>query len=341
MKKEHVQIKLGLKGTCLLLFVIGLLCITLSFVNFSKPFPWWIAWGSSVANTLGTTLIASCVISLILEISNINSIFQKILGNVLNDDFPLDAYSKENLGQFKYRICTNECKQGMKKEQLIKSIYKYERNLLELANGLYYDYHKAEYVIEPKENEGILKVNAKIEYKVINKFGDENNMRFKIKTYSVSGGSPKEDYENNFILSNFEINGDKIRNPEIMIEEIPKELDSNFYDYKVKINRNLGKNKAVTVKMRYEYNMPINDKIQSYKLTLPCKNLVHKIKIKKDQGTNNEWEIKTNGFTAFYYRQKEEDSKFKIEPSGSDFVRVSYEDWIIPGGGYILFFDKK
>lgn len=341
MGRKKIQFKLGVKGTCCLLFLAGVVCVILSYFPFDKPWTWWKDWGSSVANAIGTTLIASCVISLILEISNINSIFQGVLSNILNDDFPLDAYSMENLERFKHRICVHECKDGMKCEQLLGSVYKYEKNLLDLANSIYYDFHKANYTIQPKENEGLIEVRAKIEYRVINKFGAENNIRFKLRTYSLEGKNPEESHENNFVLSKFEINGQEVEDPKIVIEEIPKEIDSNYYDYKVKIIRNLGKQKTTTVKMDYTYNVPIYDKTQSYKITAPCKRLEHQIKIKKDNGTNDEWELKTNAFTAFYYKQKEPDSKFRVEPNGSDYVRIIYDDWIIPGGGYVLVFNKK
>ena len=340
-KTEKILFMLGTKGICLILFLIGLLCVTFSFVSFKDPFPWWEAWGKSVSNTLGTTLIASCVISLVFEISNINSVFQNILGNVLNDEFPIEAYSNENLIRFKNRICLHQCKEGMKQEQLLNSIYKYEKDLLDLSNSIYYEYHNASYVIEPREKEGIFKVDASIEYEIVNRFGDDNLMRFKIRTYSISEKSPEEDYENNFKINKFEINGKKVENPEVLIENIDKEVDSNFYDYKVKITKDLGKKKNVTIIMNYTYNMPISDQIQSYKVTLPCKKLEHKVRIKQDRTTGAEWQIKANAFTAFYYKQKEGNSKFRVEQTGNDHTRVRYDDWTIPGGGYVLYFGKN
>ena len=341
MGKKKLQIKFGVTTTCGLLFLAGVSLIIVSYYPFKEPWSWWKDWGHLVANALGTTLVASCVISLILEISNINSIFRGVLSNILNEDFPFDAYSMGNLEQFKYRIATYECGDGMKSEQLLGSVYKYEKNLLHLAKSIYYDFHKASYTIQPKATDGLIEVRAKIEYRVINKFGADNNIRFKLRTYSLDGKNPQESHENNFVLNNFEINGQQVENPEIVIEAIPKEIDSNYYDYKVKILKSLGKQKTTTVKMDYTYNVPIYDKTQSYKLTVPCKRLEHQIKIKKDIGTNEEWELKTNAFTAFYYKQKDPDSQFRVEPIGSDYVRIAFDDWIIPGGGYVLNFSKK
>ena len=338
---DTVIFKMGTKGISVILFLSGLLCIVFSFLEFNEPWEWWETWGKNVANTVGTTLMASCVISFFLELSNINSILQKILGNILGDDFPLDAYSIENLEKFKYRICTYQSKEGMKKEQLANSIYKYEKRLLELSNGIYYDYHNLRYFIEPNEEKGIFRVDAVIEYKIVNKFGDDNEMRFKIRTYTISDSEPKKDYENNFLLKKFEINGETVKDPQIEIERIDKETDSNYYDYKVKIRKKFGNQKNVTVKMEYTYNMPIRDQLQSYKITLPCKRLEHQIKIKPDAVSKTPWEVKTNAFTAFYYRQKDADCKFKVDQNGSDYTRIVYDDWIIPGGGYVLYFGKK
>lgn len=341
MQSKKILFKLGTKGICAVLAIIGTLCIIVGTVQFKNPYSWWTAWGSSVANTLGTTLVASCVVSFVLEISNINTILQNVMGNVLNDDFPLDAYSDKNLTNFKSKISLHQCKEGMEREQLETGIYKYEKNLLELANEVYYEYHKAQYTIEPNENEGIFNVKAHMEYKIVNKFGAPNVMRFKIRTYAISETDPKKDYENNFKLESFKINKKKVSNPNIKIEEIEKDADSNFYDYKVKIEEDFGNAKNTVVDMKYSYNIPISDQIQSYKITFPCKKLEHQMRIKEDNETKEKWQIKTNAFTSFYYRQKDADSKFKVEQNGNDMCTIKFDDWIIPGGGYVNYFCKK
>lgn len=116
MQSKKILFKLGTKGICAVLAIIGTLCIIVGTVQFKNPYSWWTAWGSSVANTLGTTLVASCVVSFVLEISNINTILQNVMGNVLNDDFPLDAYSDKNLTNFKSKISLHQCKEGMERE---------------------------------------------------------------------------------------------------------------------------------------------------------------------------------------------------------------------------------
>lgn len=65
--------------------------------NYEQPFSWWESWGKSSFNNAGTTLLVAGIISFFIEISTLRSFFQDSMKNILNDDFPLDAYSEENL----------------------------------------------------------------------------------------------------------------------------------------------------------------------------------------------------------------------------------------------------
>lgn len=147
-------------------------------------------------------------------------------------------------------------------------------------------------------------------------------------------------YNNNFKLIQFRINGKDIPKESFEIEDIPKQTYQNYYDYKIKSNINLEKIKVNVVEIIYEYNVPIFDITQSYKITLPCKKLDHEFRINEDCGTREKWTLSASAFTTFFCNQKEYDSKYKVEQSTDDRVKIIFNDWALPGAGYVVTLNK-
>ena len=136
-KNKKLFFRLGPIGVCLILVLVGILLVVLSYIDFRNPFSFWTAWGKSTSNSLGTTLVASAVVSLILEISNLKTFFSGILGNILGDEFPLSAYSKENLEAFHKRLVCYLCDEEIKVEQLENSLYSYEKTIRDKVTSVY------------------------------------------------------------------------------------------------------------------------------------------------------------------------------------------------------------
>lgn len=334
MKKgSAVKFNLNAKAICLIFFLIGLGAIAISNVDFKEPAAWWTSWGKETANNAGTTLLVAGVISFLMEISTLKEFFQSLLKNILNDDFPFDAYSEENLRKFKDLIAAHLSEKNIDSNTLSENtIYSYENKLLELSTKPYYEYHKAHYTVYPKEDIGRIRVNATLDYKIINSFNEETQIKYKTKIYAKS----KEEADGNFVLQELKINNQSVSTKNLVkVEKIEKEEGSNYYDYKVKIKKELGKGKAITVHMKYEYYIPITDRVQNYKITMPCLKLEHEIRIK------NQWELRGFAFAAFYTRQEGLESKYKVEQTESDLIKVKYNDWVFPGGGYSVYYDKK
>lgn len=334
MKKERsVNFKLNAKAISFIFFLTGIGLIAISSVEFQKPFSWWESWGKATANNAGTTLLVAGVISFLMEISTLRDFFQGLLKNILNDEFPFDAYSRENLMNFRNSLSAYLSGRDIDAINLSKdTIYRYENKLLELATGLYYEYHNAKYMIYPRESEGKIRINATLDYKIINQFGEKNEIRFKTRTYA----NDEEEAKKSFKLQELKINNQLIETKELVyIEKIEKQEESNFYDYKVKIKKDLGKGKVTIVHMKYEYYLPISDRMQNYKITLPCLKMEHEI------GMKEQWELRGSAYTAFYIKQESSDSKFKIEQSSPDLIRIKFNDWVFPGGGYSIYYDKK
>lgn len=119
----------------------------------------------------------------------------------------------------------------------------------------------------------------------------------------------------------------------VQCEKITTLDESNFYDYKIKLTLNFGSEKSVIVHMEYEQVEQLYDRFQSYKITLPCKKLQHEIRI------NGGWELTGTAFTAFYFSQKNPDAVFSVHKIARDSIRVDFNDWVLPGGGYALYYD--
>lgn len=132
--------------------------------------------------------------------------FSGILGNILGDEFPLNAYSKENLEAFHKRLVCYLCDEEIEVEQLEKSLYSYEKIIRNKITSVYYEYHIVKYFFTPDEKNGVFDVRAEIIYKVVNKYKQTNLMNFRIKTFCLNGKDGSEDYKNNFVLEQFTIN---------------------------------------------------------------------------------------------------------------------------------------
>lgn len=328
-KLNGINFRFNSKYMCLIFFIVGSALIAISCVNYEKPFSWWESWGKSSFNNAGTTLLVAGIISFFIEISTLRSFFQDSMKNILNDDFPLDAYSEENLEHFKYMISAHLVNKGT--EELLKdTIYSYEKNLLEMATERYYEYHKLKSVIKPdRQNDEFLE-ECIVDYKIVNLCQKENKIQLLYRIYASSESDARRRYK----IIKLSINGKPQKIDDIVQYEKITTLDeSNFYDYKIKLTLNLGSEKSVIVHMEYEQVEQLYDRFHSYKITLPCKKLQHEIRI------NGGWELTGTAFTAFYFSQKNPDAVFSVHKIARDSIRVDFNDWVLPGGGYALYYD--
>jgi len=343
-KTEKIEIRVTPIVVCIFISIMGILLIVLAYFDFKKPPLWWDAWGANTSNSIGTTLIASSIVSIVLEFSNMKNFVKNVLKNILGDDFPLEAYSKDNLEQFQYKLASALCnKENVKvsEDNLKNSIYStYENKLRNSSVDIYYDYHNSKYSIIPDENNGLFKVKAEVVYNVINKYGKDNRIKFKAKTYKISNDG--EEKLDDFIVKVLEINDKPVEINEgcIKREEIPPRDNFNYYNYKIKIDKSLGDKKSNKIKMVFEYNIPIYDNLQSYKVSLPCKRIEHRFRIYDDCTTGAKWRLQATAFAAYYNKQGNDDARFKVEQNENDLVKINFEEWVFPGSGYVVTFSK-
>ena len=330
---------------CGLLALFGVLLVVVAAIDYKDPWGWWTSWGSNVVNSIATTLIASAVVSIVLEMSNLRDFVIKALENVLGDDFPLSAYSEENLINFLYGIVAETLnrkltKGNLTKEKLKNSIYSLEKQMRDNVTDIHYEYHKLKYSITPDEKNGVFKVESHLEYKIVNEYGKNNEIVFKTKTYYVSSDMSKEPGFEPFVIEKFNINDKPVT--EYQFEKSPIEQSSaKYYDYKVAIRKELPSTvKYHKVQLHYVYYCPMYDTTQAYKVQYPCKRVEHRFRIYPDCTTKKLWFLHADGFTAYFCSQTTQD-KYCIEQNEDDVVKIDFKDWVFPGSGYVVSIQKK
>lgn len=301
-----------------------------------------------VIDALGTTLFSAGLVSVIVEISTINNIVKKAFERFLKGDFELDGMSQKTLMKLKNDISLKLL--NLEKKDLSNSPYKYEQKLLNMVNEKYYKHHNITYHITPDENNKCFHVKAKIDYQIINKNLIDNCFLFKLKVYKFEGNTPEEKRIkhkgkglgniNNFNCT-VKINNELINNDEIItVEDVTHITESKYYDYKITLSKNLQgeKNK---IQAEINYDVPIFDICQSFKISSPCKNIEHKFYIERDCATNEEWVISANAYSTFYHRQDEEESNYKVEQNIDQALTIRFQNWALVGNGYCVFYQKK
>lgn len=310
----------------------GLLLIIISkfaSIQFENDGCWNIVF--EIVEVIGTTLLSAGLVSVIVEISTIKSLVSNAFRNILSGDLILDGLNKNALMKLKYNIVLKLLDNP--KKDLNNSPYKYENNLLNSVNEKYYEHHNITYHITPDEQNNCFHIKTKIDYKIINKQLKDNYFEVRLKLFHLEN-------KNNF-SSSIKINDKNINMAKILTTEpVQHNSESTYYDYKIRIYKELSGVKN-QIKAELEYDVPLFDICQSFKISAPCKNIEHKFYINEDIQTKEKWTIKANAYSTFYHRQDEEGSNYKVEQNVDDSLIIRYTDWALVGNGYCVFYQKK
>ena len=291
-----------------------------------------------IAEIIGSTLFSAGLVSVLVEISTIKELVKNALNNVFLGDLPLDSYSSERLNEIN---CSIAAKRGnVDKEFIKKSIYSLEPRLIELLNGLYYNYYNAYYVITPDEKRGVFKKHVTLDYEIINKYENDNKVCHCVSLYDIEGNETK--CNRNFKITNFKINKTDLTSE---VEQYTQYSEINAptssYQYCVKFERKLQNCKSHKIKLEFEYEVPIDDISQIFRTTLPCKRTEHTIYMKNDIDGSNQWKVHGTAFTSFYCRDDESENGFHVEQKVDTNLKINFKNWCIPGAGYVVYFSKK
>lgn len=296
-----------------------------------------------IFETISSTLFSAGLVSVVVEISTINSIVDKALNKIFKGDIPLESYSNERLKHINKLIAA---KRGNVQTDFIpNSIYSVEPQLIDILNGLYYEYYNAIYLITPDEKNGVFHKNVKLDYEIKNLFDIDNKVCHKIALYDNVSNSEEKERHKCFNVKSFKINSTDLSNE---VEEYIKILDNkdenSSYNYIVQFERKLQHCKSHKIHIEFEYDVPISDISQIFRLSYPCKSTKHSIYIINDYNMSDnqqsEWSIVGTGFTSFYYNGSPK-KELRVKRHVDTNMEISFDDWCIPGAGYSVYFIKK
>lgn len=311
----------------------------------------WISIAKKFLEGVGMTLFSAGLVSVVVEISTISEIVKKALKGILSEKFPYEKLAISRLDEINKQLALHRLDSDILKESdVIDSPYSLEPELLALSKGLYYEYHKAKFVITPDDEKGVFHKRVEFDYKIINKNGVDNSAKFVLTLICQKDDLTIQEVESVFSIKSFKIeecdkikaSGKKVNTKDLTsvadnywkIADVEPQAHS-LYKYEIHFEYPLEKKLVNRVRLVYEYEIPQNDIVQSYKLNYPSKNLEHEISI---SGTN--WEVTGDAYTAFYFPDVY-DNDYNVVQSVATAIRVDFRDWAVPGAGYMVTFLKK
>lgn len=315
-----------------------LIIVNLVDANFINQY-WWLVALLKVLETIGGALFSAGLVSVIVEISTIRNLVSDAFNRLLKDDFPIDNWDRERLKAIKKKIDARLV--GISEERLGNSVYRYEENLEELASSKYYEYHNNTYHITPDSEHDCIHIKMKIDLRLVNRTTEDNVFRLKYKLYKVKENLSLEEFKAGIKFPKLKINDKDVDITDDIIKVVPVDhkAESKYYDYKVIIEKPLtGERNKVTAEICYD--VPMYDICQSFKISLPTKNIEHKFYIYPDCSTKEKWVIRANAYSTFYHNQDDDRSNYKIEQEVDNSVRIIYKDWALVGNGYCVFYQK-
>lgn len=341
--KKILKVNMNLSTTTIIIIILGILCVLVAniLINaFPKAFLTKYYATKPIldfVNSIGSTLLSAGIVSILVEISTIKGLVSDALNNVLEGDIPLDSYSNKVLKKINKQIAA---KRGdVNVEKINDSIYAVEPKLIDLLDGLYYNYYKMVYEITPDEEKGIFKKDVTLDYEVVNEYEKPNKVSHIIRLYNLDKNMSDEEKKKKFKIKSFIINETDLTNEAENYKEIIsiKEKHSE-YQYAVKFERELQHCIHHKVHLEFEYAVPLNDTSQVFRLTYPSKTMSHEIYINNDSG--NRWNIHGAAFVSFYCKVNSNHG-FHVEQKHGTHLQISFNDWCIPGAGYVAYLVKK
>lgn len=350
MNKENTSdfsITVKLSTTTKVLVGVGIILIILSNIipNFiPEKFLNKYLFINSLFNILeivGTTSFSAGLVSVIVEISTIKSLVSDALNNVLLGELPLDSYSDNRLEGINNLIAARRRK--INKEFVRHSIYSLEPKLIELLDGLYYEYYFGNYVITPDIERGVFKKQVTLKYEIINKFDKDNKISHLVSFYDTENDMDNYRRKQKFNVTKFIINKTDLS------QEVDNYIDivnitqgsHSTYQYTVKFERELQHCQRHKIHIEFEYEVPIHDITQVFRLTLPCKKIEHAIYMQNGRNGENNWKLHGHAFTSFYCKEEDGENSFRVEQHVDSNIKINFQNWCIPGAGYVIYFSKK
>lgn len=342
-KRKEFIVKMKL-GTVTLWIIVGGLLLVIGaniLLNIIKDEVMqtnsWIKPLLDIGNGVGSTLFSAGVVSVLVEISTIKSLVSDALDNVLQGRFPLEAYSPKVLANINKKIAAKRGK--VQPEKIDDSIYSVEPKLIELLDGLYYTYYNASYEITPDEDRGVFKKYVTLDYEIINEHENVNRVAYDIRLYNVDESMSDDQKKAAFKVKSFRINETDLTSEADKYKTIiPIREKHAEYQYAIKFDRELQHCVSHKIHFEVEYDVPIYDTSQIFRLTHPAKSMVHEIYV--NNKTAHMWNIRGAAFVAFYC-QENNNHGFHVTQKHETDLQIAFRNWCVPGAGYVAYLVKN
>lgn len=289
-------------------------------------------------------LISTGTISVIMKTSTLYNHFFKLyndlLKRVLNADLDLSGYSVEILRNLKRKVIMKIYDNKIDTKILDDSVYCLDENFDKLILGLYHESHEATFWINPDDEKHVFKKKVNYTYNIHNNFALENHVRLMVSFLKENHINTREEKLRKVQINKFKINGTNLL-PELQDILDVKELEgyNTIASYAIILQRTLQDCVNHNVEINYEYDVPMCDFTQSFKLVLPCKYFRHKIFL---EGNNiNKWEIDAQGFASFFNDGSSIQDQFSVSLPSHTSAEIEFKNWVIPGAGYVISFRKN
>lgn len=340
--KSYYEVKMNLSTTTIILILSGICCIIVANIllnAFSKDFlSKYFATKPilDIVNAIGSTLFSAGIVSVLVEISTIKGLVSDAFDNVLQGNIPFDSYSNKILNKINKQIAAKRGNVSI--ERVNNSVYSVESKLIELLDGLYYNYYNVTYEITPDETKGVFKKFVTLDYEVINEYNKNNCVSCIIRLYNINKNMTDEEKKKMFQIKSFIINETDLSGEVDKYKEIiPIREKHSEYQYAVKFKRELQQCKSHKIHLEFEYDVPMQDTSQIFRLTYPSKSMCHEIYI--NNSIEPKWKIHGAAFVSFYCEENNNHG-FHVKQKHDTNLQISFNNWCIPGAGYVAYLIK-
>ena len=284
-----------------------------------------------IVNTVGTTLLAASIVSVILEVSSIKSMVNSSIKAMFEGDISLDGFSNDSLNKLNNKIAAKRSSVQIEGENMGSTIYACEPKLLDLLGGTYYSRHLCKTYLTMDPENGVINKKLVMDYEIVNNYENTNWVEHEFLVYNPKGGETDEVWKNNFSINKFIINETDLTNKAqdyLEIKPIPRK-EHKYYETQISFKKELQKCKKHRIQLEFVYTIPITDKIQAFKVNKPAKSVEHTYVIVGPDKYN----LTANAFTSFYCNENDE---YKVEVLTDTDVKIRFNNWTLPGAGYVI-----
>lgn len=349
MKKKRLNVTFGISTLTKFLIIIGLIVYAISYLDYSNVprISIFNVQVKDILKNLGMTGISAGLVSIVVEISSIKSVINDAILKVVSGEFPYEKFDTKRLDELHTQISVHRCTEDVSINSLNDSVYSLEQKLLNVSEDIYYEYNKANFVIEHDPQKKVFKKKAEFNYYIIDKYGKDPKVSFELYVIHPSDAISEQMLSDLFRIKKFEVKPDNGPKNDLTdkthlythICSTEKKLHT-MYKYKIIFEYKLTPNTGNKVTLEYEYEIPDYDILQSYKVNYPCRKIEHTFNI-ASVDRSEKWELAGDAYTAFSFPEAGEDEGSVVKQSVPNSMRVQFENWSLPGAGYVVAFLKK